>query len=82
MGWDNLEKVEQYFSSVGKNKYVPAWDGRILSVRGKNVLVNCLGQSLGAIAMSITACFMDAKLGEMYIDDLGRPYYLYIKVKR
>ena len=71
------EKVEQYFSSVGKNKYVPAWDGRILSVRGKNVLVNCLGQSLGAIAMSITACFMDAKLGEMYIDDLGRPYYLY-----
>jgi len=27
--------------------------------------------------MSITACFMDAKLGEMYIDKLGRPYYLY-----
>ncbi len=71
------EKVEQYFSTVGKNKYVPAWDGRLLSVRGKNVLVNCLGQSLGAIAMSITACFMDAKLGEMYIDNLGRPYYLY-----
>jgi hypothetical protein len=71
------DKVEQYFSTVGKNKYVPAWDGRLLSVRGKNVLVNCLGQSLGAIAMSITACFMDAKLGEMYIDKLGRPYYLY-----
>jgi len=52
------DKVEQYFSTVGKNKYVPAWDGRVLSVRGKNVLVNCLGQSLGAIAMSITACFM------------------------
>lgn len=71
------KKVELYFDTVGKKKYVPAWDGRILSIRGKNVLVNCLGQSLGAVAMSITACFMDAKLGNMYLDELGRPYYLY-----
>ena len=34
--------------------------------------------------MSYAACFMDTWLGEMYLDDLGRPYYLYKgkKVKR
>lgn len=71
------EAVERYFSSVGKNKYVPGIDGRIISVRAKNVLLSCLGQGCGAVAMSYAACFMDTWLGDMLIDDLGRPYYLY-----
>ncbi len=71
------EAVEKYFSSVGKNKYVPGIDGRIISVRAKNVLLSCLGQGCGAVAMSYAACFMDAWLGDMLIDKLGRPYYLY-----
>ncbi len=71
------EAVEKYFSSVGKNKYVPGIDGRIISVRAKNVLLSCLGQGCGAVAMSYAACFMDAWLGDMLIDELGRPYYLY-----
>ncbi len=71
------ESVEKYFSSVGKNKYVPGIDGRIISVRAKNVLLSCLGQGCGAVAMSYAACFMDAWLGDMLIDELGRPYYLY-----
>lgn len=70
------KQVEQYFDSVGQKKYIPAIDGRIVSVRGKNVLLSCLGQGCGAIAMSYAACLMDAWLGEMEIDELGRPYYL------
>lgn len=78
------DNIENYYNTVGKKKYIPAWDGRMLSARGKNILINLAGQSCGAIAMSYAACFMDAWLGEMYLDDLGRPYYLYKgkKVKR
>lgn len=71
------EAVEAYFKSKGKGKHIPAIDGRLVSVRGANVLISCLGQGLGAIAMSYAACLMDNWLGELYIDDLGRPYYLY-----
>lgn len=69
------EAVEQYFKTKGKGKYIPAIDGRLVSVRGANVLISCLGQGLGAIAMSYAACLMDNWLGELYLDDLGRPYY-------
>jgi hypothetical protein len=69
--------VEGYFDSKGKKKHVPAVDGRLVSVRGKNVLLSCLGQGTGAIAMSYAGCLMDTWLGEMYLDGLGRPYYLY-----
>ena len=71
------KQVEGYFDTTGNKKYIPAIDGRIVSVRGKNVLLSCLGQGCGAIAMSYAACLMDTWLGEMYLDDLGRPYYLY-----
>jgi hypothetical protein len=27
--------------------------------------------------MSYAACFMDSWLGDMHLDDMGRPYYLY-----
>jgi len=71
------ENVEKYFDTTGKKKYLPAWDGRMLLARGKNVLINLAGQSCGAIAMSIAACIMDSKLGDFHLDTLGRPYYLY-----
>lgn len=70
------KNVEDYFDTTGKKKYIPAIDGRLVSVRGKNVLLSCLGQGCGAISMSYAACLMDTWLGDMYIDDLGRPYYL------
>lgn len=69
--------VERYYETVGKKKHILAIDGRFVSVRGKNVLLSCLGQGLGAICMSYAACLMDAWLGNLYLDDLGRPYYLY-----
>ena len=71
------EAVEKYFDTVGKKKHIVAIDGRLVSVRGKNVLLSCLGQGLGAICMSYAACLMDTWLGKMYIDSKGRPYYLY-----
>lgn len=69
--------VEKYYDTTGKKKYILGKDGRIVSVRSKNVLLSCLGQGLGAISMSYAACFMDNYLGELHIDDMGRPYYLY-----
>lgn len=69
--------AESYFDGKGKKKHLPAIDGRILTVRGKNVLVNVLGQSCGAIAMSYALCLLDTWLGELFLDDMGRPYYLY-----
>lgn len=71
------ESAEKYFDTKGRKKFIPAIDGRLVSVRGKNVLLSCLGQGLGAICMSYAACLMDNWLGDMCIDDLGRPYYLY-----
>ena len=71
------EAIEQYYDGKGKKKYIPGKDGRLVSVRSKNVLLSCLGQGLGAITMSYAACFMDTWLGEMFIDALGRPYYMY-----
>ena len=76
-GLGELKKaVEAYFSAHG-SKYIPAIDGRLVSVRGKNVLLSCLGQGTGAIAMSYAACLMDNWLGELHLDELGRPYYDY-----
>lgn len=67
--------VERYYDGPGQKKHIPAIDGRLVSVRGKNVLISCLGQGTGAISMSYAACFMDAWLGELSLDELGRPYY-------
>lgn len=71
------ENVEKYYTTTGKNKYIPGIDGRIVSVRGKNVLLSCLGQGAGAVSMSYAACFMDNWLGDLHLDELGRPYYLF-----
>ena len=78
------DAVEKYYKTTGQNKWIPAIDGRIVSVRGANVLISCLGQGSGAIAISYACCLMDTWLGELHIDDLGRPFYLYKgkKVKR
>lgn len=84
-GLGKLKKaVENYYDTAGKKQYIPAWDGRLLFARGKNILINLAGQSCGAIAMSYAACLMDVWLGDMEIDELGRPYYVYKgkKVKR
>lgn len=71
------EAVEKYYDTKGQKKHIPAWDGRLLSARGKNILINLAGQSCGAIAMSYAGCFMDNWLGDIYLDDKFRPYYLY-----
>jgi hypothetical protein len=71
------QNIERYYDTKGNKKHIPAWDGRFLSARGKNILINLAGQSCGAIAMSLAACLMDAKLGELLLDNQGRPYYNY-----
>lgn len=62
--------MEKYFATEGKMRFIPAIDGRLVSVRGKNVLLSCLGQGLGAIVMSYASCIIDNYLGELHIDSL------------
>lgn len=71
------ESAEKYWGTVGMKKYVPGRDGRMLCARSKHLLVNLLGQNLGATIMSTAFCIVDNKLGWLDIDNLGRPYYKY-----
>lgn len=78
------ERVEAYWSNTGKKTYMPAVDGRMLCTRSKHSLLNIIFQSAGAISCDAACCFMDNYMGDLYLDDKGRPYYLYngLPVKR
>lgn len=71
------KQLETYWETVGKSKYLPAIDGRVLITRKKSALLNTIFQSCGGIAMDYACCFMDKWLGGIKFDDLRRPYYLY-----
>lgn len=70
------DNLEQYWTTKGNKKYLPAVDGRWLCTRKKSALLNTIFQSLGGIAMDYAGCFMDSWLGEIYFDEKFRPYYL------
>ena len=72
-----IENLTKWWETRGNKTHVPAVDGRLLKTRSKHSLANNILQSLGAILMDTACCFMDSYLGEMFIDDKGRPYYLY-----
>lgn len=77
-GTAELKKnLERYWESVGKKKYLPAIDGRILLTRKKSALLNTIFQSCGGITMDYAGCFMDVWLGGLNFDQKRRPYYLY-----
>ena len=77
------DKLENYWTKVGRKKYLPAIDGRQLCTRKKSALLNTIFQSCGGIAMDYALCKMDNWLGEMYWED-RKPYYIYkgYKVRR
>lgn len=70
------ENLEKYWTTVGREKYLPAIDGRMLCTRKKSALLNTIFQSCGGIAMDYALCFMDSWLGEMHWKD-RKPYYIY-----
>lgn len=70
------ENLEKYWTTVGREKYLPAIDGRMLCTRKKSALLNTIFQSCGGIAMDYALCFMDSWLGQMYWKD-RKPYYIY-----
>lgn len=75
-GTAQLKKnLETYWETVGKSKYLPAIDGRILLTRKKSALLNTIFQSCGAIAMDYACCFLDVWLGGIRFDEKRRPYY-------
>lgn len=70
------ENLEKYWTSTGREKYLPAIDGRMLCTRKKSALLNTIFQSCGGIAMDYALCFMDSWLGGLHWKD-RKPYYLY-----
>ena len=40
------ENVERFYDTQGNKQFIPAWDGRLLFARGKNILINLAGQFL------------------------------------
>lgn len=72
-----IENLTKWWETKGNKTFVPAIDNRLLRTRSKHSLANNILQSLGAILMDTACCFMDSYLGDMYIDELGRPHYLY-----
>lgn len=70
---DNLEK---YWETVGRSKYLPAIDGRMLCTRKKSALLNTIFQSCGGITMDYAGCFMDVWLGGLKWKD-RKPFYVY-----
>ena len=70
------DALEKYWKNIGKEKYLPAIDGRILCTRKKSALLNTIFQSCGGIVMDYAACFMDNWLGTLHWKD-RKPYYLY-----
>lgn len=71
------EAVEKYYDTTGKKTYIPAIDGRLLTVRSKHSLINLLFQSCLAVLMEHVCCVFDSKMGDMHLDEKGRPFYLY-----
>lgn len=71
------ENVEYEWETIGNKKWITGIDGRRLYSRSKHSLVNLLFQSTGAIIVDYALCLFDIKMGELYIDTLGRPYYKY-----
>lgn len=70
------DKLEIYWESVGRSKYLPAIDGRMLCTRKKSALLNTIFQSCGGITMDYALCFMDSWLGKIHWKD-RKPYYVY-----
>lgn len=70
---DNLER---HWKVKGKEKYLPAIDGRVLRTRKKSALLNTIFQSCGGISMDYACCFLDKWLGGIRWKD-RKPYYLY-----
>jgi len=74
---DFRDAVTNYWKTVGKSKYLPAIDGRLLVTRSPHSLVNQLCQSAGAIATDLALVFFDSAMGGIKLDDKFRPYYKY-----
>lgn len=70
------ENLEKYWTTAGREKYLPAIDGRMLCTRKKSALLNTIFQSCGGIAMDYALCFLDLWLGGLKWKD-RKPYYLY-----
>lgn len=71
------DKVEDDWDKIGNKKWIYGIDGRKLYSRSKHSLVNLLFQSTGAIIVDYALCLFDMKIGNLILDELGRPFYRY-----
>lgn len=71
------ETLTNFWIEKGYRKYIIGIDGRRLYSRSEHSLINLLFQNAGAIAMDTALILFHNKMGKLYIDELGRPYYKY-----
>lgn len=71
------ENLVKFWIEKGNRKYIIGIDGRRLYSRSEHSLINLLFQNAGAVAMDVALILFHNKMGKMYIDELGRPYYRY-----
>lgn len=71
------DEIEEFWKEKGNKKWIPTIDGRRVNSRSQHSLVNLLFQSSGAIMMDYALLLFHNQMGKFYLDNLGRPYYIY-----
>lgn len=71
------DALEKFWIEKGGKKWILGIDGRRLYSRSQHSLINLLFQSTGAIVMDYALLLIHNKLGELHLDEYGRPHYLY-----
>lgn len=90
MYWDANPGLKKLRDQVEKEweannrKFITGIDGRRLYSRSKHSLVNLLFQSTGAIIVDYSLALFDQRMGDLKLDEKGRPLYTYkgYRVKR
>lgn len=73
------DQIEYNWQKQGGKVWILGIDGRRLHSRSQHSLINLLFQSTGAIIVDYAAALFDQKMGEMFMDNQGRPFYQYKK---
>jgi hypothetical protein len=67
----------KHWKNRKKKSIVNPVSGAIISVDKEHTVLNYLFQNTGAFVMDVANHILDTKLGDVYYDDMDRPYYMH-----